>query len=150
MVDLNYLCVQEDAALAELRASAAAASGQQGGGGEDQQGQRQQQPARPRALVGVWPEAALLNHSCAPNAAAVAVDGRLLARAARPVAKQAELTVSYLPGPLLLAPLRARQRALRGARGFKCRCLRCRDEAKLDPNLLALVDDIVDACGCAK
>jgi hypothetical protein len=135
---LNYACVSEDAALAELRAPGAGA---------------------PRDLVGVWPEAALLNHSCAPNTATVAMEvgvhgahdarrsgpaarkpprgptnppppprpraparqGRLLVRAARPVAKQAELTTSYLSGPLLLAPLAARQAALLGARGFKCR-----------------------------
>jgi hypothetical protein len=42
-------------------------------------------------------------------------------RAARPVAKQAELTASYLSGALLLAPLEARQAALRGVRGFTCR-----------------------------
>jgi hypothetical protein len=57
-----------------------------------------------------------------------------------------ELTASYLAGPLLLAPLAARQAALRDARGFKCGCARCRDEARQDPNLLQLVDDVVDAC----
>ncbi|KAI8472791.1 MAG: hypothetical protein J3K34DRAFT_199851 [Monoraphidium minutum] len=100
-----------------------------------------------RALVALWPEAALLNHSCAPNTASVALEGRLLVRASRPAAKQAELTASYLAGPLLLAPLRRRQDALRDARGFACRCIRCRDEARQDPNLLQLVDDVIDACG---
>lgn len=49
------------------------------------------------------------------------LQGRLLVRAARPVAKQAELTTSYLAGPLLLAPLPLRQAALRDARGFACK-----------------------------
>lgn len=162
VIDLNYISIDEDASLAQLRGGAA------------------------RGLVGVWPLAALLNHSCAPNTATVAVEvrrggrgvcascrriqpphaaatrlstlffctrlarraartytvceaaclppnalpahnpnspftqGRLLVRAARPVAKQAELTTSYLAGSQLLAPLAQRQGALREARGFKC------------------------------
>jgi len=52
-VDLNHLCAQEDAALSQLRGA-----------------------GRARNLVGLWPEAALLNHSCAPNTAAVALEVR--------------------------------------------------------------------------
>ncbi|GBF94720.1 histone methyltransferase [Raphidocelis subcapitata] len=130
LVDLNYSCLQEDGPLAALRAASAGA----------------EEWEAPRDLVGVWPEASLLNHSCAPNVAIAAVEGRVIARAARQVAKQSELTVSYLAGPQLLAPLSRRQAALREARGFQCRCPRCRDEARQDPQLLQLVDDVIEAC----
>lgn len=52
VIDLNYISIDEDASLAQLRGGAA------------------------RGLVGVWPLAALLNHSCAPNTATVAVEVR--------------------------------------------------------------------------
>lgn len=52
VVDLNYISIREDATLAALR-------------GVEQ-----------RDLVGVWPEASLLNHSCTPNTSTVAVEVR--------------------------------------------------------------------------
>jgi hypothetical protein len=57
IVDLNFTCIREDEAVAELRAPGGAA-------------------AASRDLVGLWPAVALLNHSCAPNTATAAVEVR--------------------------------------------------------------------------
>lgn len=56
-----------------------------------------------RSPAGIWPEAALLNHSCMPNTVSLVHKGRLYVRAARGIAKQGEVTINYL-GDDLLAP----------------------------------------------
>jgi hypothetical protein len=87
-----------------------------------------------RSPAGIWPEAALINHSCMPNAASLVHKGRLYVRAARGLAKQGEVALSYL-GDDLLAPRKVR--AWRARRGSACqgraapptrrarRCRRC-------------------------
>ncbi|EFJ49703.1 hypothetical protein VOLCADRAFT_89688 [Volvox carteri f. nagariensis] len=50
----------------------------------------------PVSCVGLWPEVALLNHSCCPNTALLVVGGVAYARAGRAVMEGEELTVSYL------------------------------------------------------
>jgi hypothetical protein len=134
-------------------------------------------PGVPAAAVGLWPAFSLLNHSCAPTASVVAVDDptggggaaageggaaggggtpnttplvALHVRAARAVAKGAELTASHLPASLLLGPLSARQSALEREHGVaECRCARCRDERAQDPKLRALVEDLHQAATSA-
>jgi hypothetical protein len=50
-------------------------------------------------------------------------------RAVRPVAKEGQLTRSYL-GPLSWAPLEVRQAALKDTWGFTCTCARCKEEVR--------------------
>ncbi|KAG2500569.1 hypothetical protein HYH03_001339 [Edaphochlamys debaryana] len=55
-------------------------------------------PSGPRlGPVGLWPEAAMLNHSCSPNTVAYVIGDTLFVRASRKVSRGSELTVSYLP-----------------------------------------------------
>ncbi|KAJ1623195.1 hypothetical protein T492DRAFT_912802 [Pavlovales sp. CCMP2436] len=66
-----------------------------------------------------------LNHSCAPNCSrTIGDDGRLVVRALRPIAKDEELTVSYLEPAMLLRPAAVRN-AMLAPRGFACSCERC-------------------------
>ncbi|GLI60230.1 hypothetical protein VaNZ11_002318, partial [Volvox africanus] len=126
-----------------------------------------ERPRRRRGPMGLWPEAAMLNHSCLPNTVAYIVGDRLFVRAARKVGGGSELTVSYLPvgggyeaaagdesedvgddtddtaaAATLLSPLAERRNALEELRGFICRCNRCTAEESLDPKLRALMADI--------
>ncbi|GIL89236.1 hypothetical protein Vretimale_18572 [Volvox reticuliferus] len=129
-----------------------------------------ERPRRRRGPMGLWPEAAMLNHSCLPNTVAYIVGDTLFVRAARKVGGGSELTVSYLPvgsgyesaagdesddidgdtddasaaaaAATLLSPLAERRTALEGLRGFVCRCNRCTAEEALDPKLRALMADI--------
>lgn len=76
--------------------------------------------------VGVWPECALLNHSCAPNTTApVLVADRLLVRTATAVPAGEELTTTYL-GASGGMPAEQRQDALQRGYGFVCSCHRCK------------------------
>lgn len=106
LVDVN--CWGEellDPALAELQ-------------GQEQQG-----------YLGLWPEAALLNHSCAPNTCMVAAREALIVRVCEAVTAGQELTCSYL-GADITAPYQVRQAALSERWGFKCGCARCQAESK--------------------
>ena len=47
--------------------------------------------SRPEGHSGLWPEFAMLNHSCAPNAANLTVEDRMLVRAAADVAQVGRL-----------------------------------------------------------
>lgn len=55
-----------------------------------------QEAGDPGSCAGLWPELALLNHSCAPNAVVVVVGGAAYVRAARPIVEGEEVAVSYL------------------------------------------------------
>lgn len=75
--------------------------------------------------TGVWPEFALVNHSCAPNTVPpVLVKDRLLLRTALPVPTGEELTTSYL-GLAGGMPLQQRRQLLQHY-GFTCNCQRCK------------------------
>ena len=72
--------------------------------------------------AGCYPDAALLNHSCAPNCV-LAFDGaHLEIRTIKPVEKSEELTHSYVD---LCQPTVTRRRVLKGRYGFDCVCERC-------------------------
>lgn len=79
--------------------------------------------------LGVWPAAALINHSCAPNCHAMLLGDRLVVRAAHDIPAAAEVTLSYL-GPQLFAPAAERQAELKQQWGFDCSCSRCKAEAR--------------------
>jgi SET and MYND domain-containing protein len=73
----------------------------------------------PESVTGLWPEFALLNHSCAPNTVAVVIGQYLLLRAVAPVLAGEELSCSYL-GQRGLAPVALRRAYLQGVYGFHC------------------------------
>lgn len=76
--------------------------------------------------VGLYPSAALFNHSCAPtvsyhSAVTLARDGRLLFRSTRPVAAGETATIAYVD------VYQSRQHVaavLRDGYNFECRCVR--------------------------
>jgi SET and MYND domain-containing protein len=82
----------------------------------------------PESVTGLWPEFALLNHSCAPNTVAVVVGQYLLLRAAAPVLAGEELSCSYL-GQKGLAPVVMRRAYLQGVYGFHCQ-VRCSSSSR--------------------
>lgn len=82
-----------------------------------------------RRDTGLWLDASLFNHSCAPNCSYTNMGAFMLVFAARDIAVGEELTVSYLP----LTPrdtMAARRKKLAGfGDGFTCRCIRCEQVA---------------------
>lgn len=82
----------------------------------------------PSRLLGLYPVAAMINHSCVPNALRVFACGEwMVVHACSDIAKGAEITWSYLP-PVLPYPQRSQQ--LRERHGFVCQCVRCKREAE--------------------
>jgi SET and MYND domain-containing protein len=72
--------------------------------------------------IGVFPRAALINHSCAPNATASFEANTAYVRALRRIAPGEEVTVSYID---IGEPCAKRRAELRVSFGFDCRCERC-------------------------
>eukprot|EP00879_Flechtneria_rotunda_P025937 GHRR01027599.1.p2 GENE.GHRR01027599.1~~GHRR01027599.1.p2 ORF type:complete len:105 (+),score=29.28 GHRR01027599.1:59-373(+) len=76
--------------------------------------------------TGVFPEFAMMNHSCVPNTAApVLLPSRLLVRSAVQVPTGEELTTSYL-GLAGGVPMQQRQQLLQQHYNFTCACQRCK------------------------
>lgn len=95
-----------------------------------------QEPSQ--AIVGLWPEFSLVNHSCAPNTVAFIVGTNILVQVVRTIPAGAEATASYL-GELVLAPLKWRREWLHGSYGFTCECERCTAEEALPGPLASAV-----------
>ncbi|KIZ01465.1 hypothetical protein MNEG_6495 [Monoraphidium neglectum] len=95
--------------------------------------------------LGLWPAAALANHSCCPNAVGYAIGDRWVLRAAEPLVQGAEVTVSYL-GSLITAPYEERQAELQEKYGFACGCPRCKAEQRAGGALLQLQAAIYKEC----
>jgi SET and MYND domain-containing protein len=72
--------------------------------------------------VGLYPTAAMLNHSCAPNCVALFRGKRLELRTICKIQNESELTLAYID---LGIPKPRRIEELRSAFGFVCRCTRC-------------------------
>uniref|UniRef100_A0A383VNI3 SET domain-containing protein n=1 Tax=Tetradesmus obliquus TaxID=3088 RepID=A0A383VNI3_TETOB len=85
---------------------------------------------RPQGFIGVWPELALLRHSCAPNSSVVVVGKHMLLHATADLDPGTEVTFNKL-GSVIAAPLAARQAAHEELFGRPCRCSRCSLEATL-------------------
>ncbi|KAF6265159.1 hypothetical protein COO60DRAFT_1697986 [Scenedesmus sp. NREL 46B-D3] len=85
---------------------------------------------RPQGFIGVWPELALLRHSCAPNSSVVVVGKHALLHATADLDAGSEITFNKL-GSVIAAPLAARQAAHAELFGRPCRCSRCTLEATL-------------------
>jgi SET domain len=127
---------------------------------------RHQHPAsgrtdRPKRLLGLYPLASMLNHSCVPNAVRVFVgagcgtggatcgedgssDGSssnrmfMIAHASQTVHEGEELLWSYIP---VIQPHPERKRALLHTHGFECGCIRCRAECGVWERL----EDVLDS-----
>ncbi|KAG2452524.1 hypothetical protein HYH02_002762 [Chlamydomonas schloesseri] len=100
----------------------------------------------PRGHIGLWPEAALAAHSCAPTATAYSIGNRLLIRAAADIPKGGEVSLNFL-GSLLTSPLEVRRAELRSQYGFTCGCSRCAAEARhAGTPLAALLHRTYAAC----
>ncbi|CAJ1427569.1 unnamed protein product [Effrenium voratum] len=76
-------------------------------------------------IWGLWPLAALINHSCLPNLQEQYLGDWLALRACRPIAANEELTLCYTSA---FQPRFLRQRHLKEHFGFECRCSRCEEE----------------------
>ncbi|GAX80730.1 hypothetical protein CEUSTIGMA_g8165.t1 [Chlamydomonas eustigma] len=101
------------------------------------------------SFLGLWPEVAMINHSCAPNALRVLLGDRMLVRATRNLLKGEEVTLSYLslPGPgqgLEFSPVNERRRMLQDSHGFECNCYRCKLELSQPPEVQAAVQSVHD------
>jgi len=75
--------------------------------------------------AGMFPVAALLNHSCVPTASRYYYGDALLVRAARRLEAGEEVLCSYI---LSNHDLQERQESLLVGYGFQCSCIRCRLE----------------------
>jgi hypothetical protein len=78
----------------------------------------------PLGFLGLWPEFALLNHSCAPNVSVTVVKGAMLVHATDTLQPGDELATSYL-GRAVMSPLQQRRQLLQDGYGFTCACPRC-------------------------
>ncbi|KAF0690412.1 Aste57867_18144 [Aphanomyces stellatus] len=95
----------------------------------------------PAVCVGLFPLAALLNHSCAPNCIwAHGGDGRMEVRTTRFVPAGDELCFSYIDTHV---PRVSRQATLRATKHFDCRCRRC-----ADPWSATAMDSLLDGVCC--
>ena len=78
------------------------------------------------ALAAVHARTGFVRHSCAPSAVCTPRrDGAVLLRAVRPLARGAEITVSFLDEMQLLWPTRRRRECLLELRYAVCACPRC-------------------------
>lgn len=75
--------------------------------------------------VGLYPSAAMFNHSCAPNVSTVFVGRTVHLRALQSIAPGTELCVSYID---LAQDVATRRTELQQGFGFHCKCARCTDE----------------------
>ena len=79
--------------------------------------------------IGLYPKAALLNHSCDPCADWTCFDGnRLVIRAARTIFKKQQITVAYRDHVFYNSGKAIRQAQLKFQYGFSCRCEACTKE----------------------
>ncbi|KAG2452349.1 hypothetical protein HYH02_003373 [Chlamydomonas schloesseri] len=106
----------------------------------------------PRGHIGLWPEFAMLNHSCAPNTVNYVVAGSMVVRAVAPIAQGEEVTICYLGRPQLL-PFNKRIAILSEDYGFECNCARCLAEQahvdKLDDAFLEFHEEVEERLGPA-
>jgi len=73
-------------------------------------------------ILGMYPLAAIINHSCTSNAVRVFSGEAMAVHANAPIKEGEEIVWSYLPPA---QPYHARQEQTRGKYGFCCRCKRC-------------------------
>ncbi|CAJ1951450.1 unnamed protein product [Cylindrotheca closterium] len=81
----------------------------------------------PPNILGVFPLAAMINHSCTPNAVRTFSNSCMVAHACQTIPAGKEIMWSYIPPTQVMAD---RRRALKKRHGFLCKCERCMIEAK--------------------
>ena len=86
------------------------------------------------------PGAALINHSCCPNAHHLSEGPELVVRSCRKIAKNEEITISYIDPTQCFEE---RQKALFTAHAFACQCCRC-TEGFEDQGEMLTGDPILD------
>ncbi|KAL5531236.1 hypothetical protein ACEPAG_4113 [Sanghuangporus baumii] len=74
---------------------------------------------------GTWPIASFFNHSCEPNVARRRISRKWVFTSAREVSEDEELCISYIRGEENTLNLTERQKRLKDAWGFGCRCAKC-------------------------
>ncbi len=79
-------------------------------------------PLQPRLGSCLDPGAALINHSCRPNAHHLSEGPELVVRSCREIARNEEITISYIDPTKCFEE---RQKALFTAYAFTCQCCRC-------------------------
>lgn len=80
----------------------------------------------PHRLLGLYPLAAMINHSCTPNAVRVfAPNEIMIVHACQPIAAGNEIVWSYIP---LTQTVQQRRQCLVETHGFVCNCERCYTE----------------------
>jgi hypothetical protein len=98
----------------------------------------------PPHILGIFPLAAMLNHSCTPNAVRSYANGTMIVHATKTIPAGSEVVWSYIPPTQVFAE---RRRALKRRHEFLCKCERCLLEAKelrtdiLPSNLKSALED---------
>lgn len=98
-------------------------------------------PMQPRIGSCLVPGAALINHSCSPNAHHLSEGPELVLRSCRRIAKNEEITISYIDPT---QSFEERQKALFTAYAFDCQCCRCTEGFEEQGEILT-GDPILDA-----
>lgn len=75
-----------------------------------------------RRILGMYPLAAIINHSCSSNAIRVFAGEAMAVHANASISKGEEIGWSYIPAT---QPYHARQEQISGKFGFQCKCKRC-------------------------
>ena len=75
-----------------------------------------------RRILGMYPLAAIINHSCASNAVKVFAGEIMAVHANAPISKGEEIGWSYIPAT---QPYHIRQEQISRKFGFQCKCKRC-------------------------
>lgn len=78
-------------------------------------------------LIGMYPLAAMLNHSCSANAVRCYAGEVMIVHACQDISKGSEIVWGYIPA---VQPMVERRRVLRKKHGFVCKCERCLVESK--------------------
>lgn len=97
-------------------------------------------PMQPRLGSCLVPGAALINHSCRPNAHHLSEGPELVVRSCRKIARNEEITISYIDPTQCFEE---RQRELFTAYAFTCKCYRCTDASEGEVEMLT-GDPILD------
>jgi len=90
--------------------------------------------------VGIFPNAAMLNHSCKPNAVAINNGTTLNVRALRPIAEGDEICITYVSP---LETNQQRREKLESQYYFECGCTSCADGCEEDKLKHAMLNDQV-------
>jgi hypothetical protein len=98
----------------------------------------------PPHVLGIYPLAAMLNHSCTANAIRTYANDTMIVHASKPIPAGTEIVWSYIPPTRIFVE---RRRELKKRHGFVCRCDRCDLESKglrkdlLPLNLIRALDE---------